>query len=310
MTTRLTIGICTFNRGPEIRDTLASLCAMENPGGRVERIVVVDNNCTDDTPGIVDAFAAGSPAIPVVRVVEKRQGLAQARRRLIEESTTELVAFLDDDVIADKRWAASVLDLMDRKPRAGVVGGKVRLVFQAGPTRLATRFSSFLARQELGDAELLVDDPTRALVGAALCLRRQAIIESGWMDTQVMPDRQGTMLTSGGDNELCIRIRQRGWETWYQPGAAVDHLIPARRQTREYLARLAAGIGLSIPFVKLLANPKPTEAWAESNLRQAQTRRARTLLLEWRRDLRPIRLAEHEGRVEGWRQVCERLSSV
>lgn len=322
---RLTIGVCTYNRGPQLLDTLRSILAMRSPidpatnQGRIAEVLVIDNNCTDGTAELVDSLIASrsassnasSPAfIPLRRVVEQRQGLAQARRRVFAEATTDLIAFLDDDVIADPAWGESILTRLDAAPRAGVVGSRVRLSFQSGPTPLAQRYRSFLAEQEMGTRPLNVTDATKALVGAAMALRRKAVEDSGWLGRQLMPDRQGLALSSGGDNELCIRIRRSGWETWYEPGAVVDHLIPAARQTREYLARLAAGIGLSIPHIKLLANPDATAYWATCQLRAAQTRYVRTLLLEWRSQLRPIRLAEHEGRVEGWRSVIETLSAT
>ncbi|CAN5723910.1 hypothetical protein BH11PLA1_BH11PLA1_21710 [soil metagenome] len=310
----LTLGACTYNRGPELLDTLRAIAALRRPvdaagAPLVLELLVIDNNSTDGTAALVDGFAGAQAAgdLPVRRVVETRQGLAQARRRLFTEARGDLVAFLDDDVIPDAAWAEATLAAFERHPNAGAVGGRVRLAFRTGPTALAHRFRSFLAEQELGAGELLITDPTKALVGAALCLRRDAVVKSGWLERQSMADRQGETLSSGGDNELCVRIRRAGFETWYAPGALVDHIIPAQRQTGDYLARLAAGIGVSIPQVKLIAREAPTVDWARENLRRAQTRRARTLLLEWRRALRPIRMAEHEGRVEGWSRVLREL---
>ncbi len=315
--TGLTLGVCTYNRGPAIVQTLEAICAMSRVGGRVAELIVIDNASTDDTPAVVDAFIAraasapaptDAPALPIRRVVEPRQGLAQARRRLIEECQTELVAFLDDDVLPEPAWAEAMIRVMDQHPRCGVAGGKVRLNFETGPTKIALRYASFLARQDLGENELLVSEPTRSLVGAAMCLRKPSVIATGWLESQSMPDRQGATLSSGGDNELCIRLRRAGFEIRYTPHAIVDHLIPERRQTVEYLAKLGAGIGSSIPFIKLLAHDNPTPQWAQTQLRLAQTRQARAMIFEWRREYRPIRLAEHEGRVEGWRRVLEKLS--
>ncbi len=311
MTTKLTLGVCTFNRGCAIEQTLRAIVAMHD-SGRIAELLVIDNASTDDTAHVVDAFIAEAakthPAFPVRRVVESRQGLAQARRRLIEEARGELVAFLDDDVLPDTAWAEAMLATMDEHPKCGVAGGRVRLKFETGPTRVALRYASFLARQDMGDADLLVDDPTRSLVGAAMCLRKDSVVATGWLESQAMPDRQGAALTSGGDNELCIRLRRAGFEVRYTPRAMVEHLIPERRQSVQYLAKLAAGIGSSIPMIKLMANASPSVAWAQTQLRLAQTRQARAMIFEWRRDIRPIRLAEHEGRVEGWRYVLEKLS--
>ena len=51
--------ICTFNRSTLLAETLESLRRIES--SRAWDVVVIDNNSTDDTRQVVDAFAATMP---------------------------------------------------------------------------------------------------------------------------------------------------------------------------------------------------------------------------------------------------------
>ena len=64
--------ICTYNRADLLRTTLASLA--RSVARRPWEILVVDNNSTDDTRGVVHAFATASP-VPVTYLFEGRQVL-------------------------------------------------------------------------------------------------------------------------------------------------------------------------------------------------------------------------------------------
>jgi len=311
---RLCLGVCTYNRGRRIAETLGPIAGMDRvggSGGRVTRLVVVDKNSTDDTGAVVDEFAArqrASGGLSVVRVVEGTQGLAAARARLVRETDEPLIGMLDDDVLPDARWGAEVLGAFDAHPRAGLVGGKVELKWGSGPTRLALRYRSMLAHQDLGDAEHRLDGARECLVGAAMALRREALQASGWLEGRTLMGRTGESLTSGEDYELAILLRRAGWEVWYAPGAKVQHLIPAGRQTVEYLARLAHGVSLAKAHLAWMAERSPDADWAERQAQRARARAMRCRLLEWRPRLRQLRMAEHRGRVEGWERLVADLA--
>lgn len=304
----LAIAVCTFNRGPAIARTLAALDALDRAGGRLTRVVVVDNNCTDGTPDAVRAFAAGS-RLPVEIVREPAQGLTPARRRAVLATTEDAVAFIDDDCLPDPGWAAAVLGVMDRRPAAGAVGGRIELEFEAPPPRAALARAALLARQDRGDAERRLDSPREPLVGAALAVRRAALLRTGWMERSVLTDRAGATLASGGDLEMGILLRRAGAERWYTPGARCRHLIPAARTGAAYLLRLAEGVSRAEAALAWLEAGEPGAAWARAGLERAERKRRRTALLEWRPWRRPFRLAERRGRAEGWRDLVSRLES-
>jgi glycosyltransferase involved in cell wall biosynthesis len=112
-----TVVICTRDREAGLRKTLASLERQTDPEFQV---VVVEN-------GSRVPYAAAVVAESALRyceaVTEPRPGLSRARNRGLEAVTTELVAWLDDDEVADPDWMQRVKQgfMHETKP-AGVSG--------------------------------------------------------------------------------------------------------------------------------------------------------------------------------------------
>lgn len=298
----LAVGVCTYNSGRAIVRTLDSLVAMDRVDGRVTRIVVVDNGSTDDTAGVVERYAEDHPAVSCVR--EPRPGKVMAMRRLFGETDEPLVAVVDDDCVVDRGWARAMLGVFHVEHRAGVVGGVVRNAWESGPTRLARIYHRSLGDQNLGPVRRRLDGLGEFLMGASLVCRREAVEASGWLDSVVLASRTGSDLECGAeDAELCIRVRSAGWGVWYEPGAKIDHLIPASRQTGRYLARLRGAICRGEPMLRLVSGQGPEGA--RRFARRARLLYVKTFLFDWRPTRRRIRLAERAGRAAGWRRVVE-----
>jgi GT2 family glycosyltransferase len=307
----LCLGLLTFNRGERVLETLGAMVKMDRVGGRVARLIVIDNNSTDETGRIVDEFAVAHPEWGITRIVERVQGTSAARARFVREATEPYIALMDDDVLPDEGWAAAVVRTLDARPRAGWVGGKVELLWEAGPTGLAMRCRTMLAHQDFGESERRIERMDQGMVSAAFAARREALLEIGWLEHRMLGGREGAALECGEDYEMCVRLRQGGWEVWYTPEGRVRHQIPAKRQTVEYLAKLSRGVSLSKAQLKWLAEGKPTGAkgveWARPQLEKARMKLTRSRLLEWRPGVRAIKIAEHEGRVESWERLLREL---
>ncbi len=116
---RFSIVVPCYNEGAFLADTINSLRAQCFRG--VWEIVVVDNNCTDDTAEIARGLGA--------RVVgEEMQGVCNARQRGAEASNGEIIVSADADTIYPTDWLATI----DASFRADN-----RVVAVAGPCRYA-----------------------------------------------------------------------------------------------------------------------------------------------------------------------------
>lgn len=309
----MAIGICTYNRGRAITRTLEALAKM-NPReagvGVPTRIVVVDNGSTDDTAAVVREFIRAGPPIRFELLSETSPGKTAAMLRLFAHTSEPIVAIIDDDTLPGPGWAAAMLSLMRERPRAGVAGGPVLNVWESGPTKLAIRYRRSLGDQVMGDTRHELTGPASFLMGASLAIRRRALEESGWLQGSKLASRTGASLECGAeDAELCYRVRQAGWEIWYEPAAEMGHLIPARRQTAEYLEKLRGAICRGEPALKWVMGDVESGEQARRQAGRARVQYVKTLLLEWNPSRRRIRLAERRGRMEGWMQLADRLEA-
>ncbi|MCB0197494.1 MAG: glycosyltransferase family 2 protein, partial [Anaerolineae bacterium] len=238
------IVICTYNNANLLDQTLTSLVQQQQCKAERWSVVVIDNNSTDHTHEIVQKhIAVGS--IPSLRLVrESQQGLSYARRRAVLETTGDFLAFVDDDCLLAPDWIQQVFSFCHEHPNAGAVGGKVQLLWEKTPDNNLRRFAGYLAEQHRGDKSqiLPLSGPTY-LVGAGLVVRRSALEASGWLDKMILKDRAGKSLTAGGDSEIVLRIRNAGYELWYNPAMQLEHYIPQHRISVDYFCRLLRGIG-------------------------------------------------------------------
>ena len=255
--TAITVAICTYNNAVLLNRVLASVEQQHIRSEHTWSTLVMDNNSSDATRDVVQRYMDRGliPGLQYVR--EKRQGLGFARRRAVLHTESDLIAFVDDDCLLAPDWVEQAMVFYQGHPTIGAVGGRVQLLWESTPGDIALRYASMLAEQNFGDA------PRRlysvGLVGAGIVLRRTALIESGWLDRMIMTDRRGNKLSAHGDTEMLLRIRNVGYELWYNPVMRLEHYIPRQRMSLDYLCRLQRGGSRGLGIVSALAdNKKPS----------------------------------------------------
>ena len=137
----------------------------------------------------------------------RRTGSYAARNRGAARGSAPWILFLDDDVEAP----ADLLDrLFDPPPaaRTAVLAGGVRV---AAGRSAAARFA---AARGVIDQETTADRGRWAFAQTACCAVRREAFEGvgGFREVR-----------SGGDADLCWRLRDAGWELVLRDGAAVVH---------------------------------------------------------------------------------------
>src|SRR5439155_11754789 len=100
--------VATRNRAERLRLLLDSLRSQSLPRSAFE-VVVVDDGSTDGTPGVLGEEAArGELPLRVIRQ-DRSAGVAGARNAGWRAGGGRLVAFVDDDCVADPGWLAAGL---------------------------------------------------------------------------------------------------------------------------------------------------------------------------------------------------------
>jgi glucosyl-dolichyl phosphate glucuronosyltransferase len=253
----LEVVICTYNHARDLDLVLAALEAQRVADHVDWSILVVDNASTDDTAEVAGRHGAAGSGPTQRYVFEPEQGLTPARRRGVRESAADWIAFVDDDNILDPDWIAEVAAVIEQRPDAAGVGGRVLLDFAEPPPFYLRDFGFCFAAQDHGPEARQV----RNLVGAGLALNRQVLVDTGWLERPLLDDRIGERLVSGGDVEIAQRIRASGGALWFTPAAMLRHKIPSSRTTRGYFLRINASLGFSGALVSAITWPGDYQSW-------------------------------------------------
>jgi len=233
---RIDVVICTYNRAPMLDCALETLGQQRTSPSVDWSVLVVDNNCTDDTPAVVEQHRNAGLRVSVVH--EPEQGLTPARRRGLESTTAPWIAFVDDDCLLDQLWVEEAARFAREHPDCGAFGGRVMLDWEREPPDYVRHFPWAYAAQDHGPEPLRVG----LLVGAGMVIRRAALDECGWTSRQFLPDRTADRLVSGGDVEIALRIGS-SHDLWYAPRCSLRHIISGDRATFSYLRQITFGLG-------------------------------------------------------------------
>jgi glycosyltransferase involved in cell wall biosynthesis len=198
-----------------------------------QRLLALDLR-PDDTLTIADnGGVTPSPPVPGrVRIAgaAQRRGSYFARNRGAAGGSGPWIVFLDADVVAPP-------DLLDRLlagpigARCGVIGAEVADEPPRAGAALVERYAHAFG---LMSQRRTLERPQFAYVQTACCaVRREAFARGGGFTDDIR---------SGGDADLCFRLRDAGWGIELRAGVRVTHR--SRRTTRAFLAqRLRVGAG-------------------------------------------------------------------
>jgi glycosyltransferase involved in cell wall biosynthesis len=230
---KYSVVIATYNRCQDLRDTLASLAALQ-PDASWE-VIVVDNNSTDGTRAIVDEAAANFPA-PLRYVFEREQGRSPALNAGIRQARGSIILTTDDDVRVESDWLNTAADALTAL-RCDYVGGRVLPIWGGPrPAWLPDRGGKHWAVIALLDygAEPL-EFGARVPLGVNMAFRREAFDRAGLLDPNT--GRKAGTLLGQEVREWCIRARAAGVRGCYAPQMIVRHIIPASRLNKAYFRR-------------------------------------------------------------------------
>jgi glycosyltransferase involved in cell wall biosynthesis len=276
----LSVALCTRDRPEQLRRALASLAAQTVPPGEV---LVIDN-----APGDGRTRRLVESEFPVFRyAAEPVPGLDFARNRALRTATGDVLAFLDDDAVADPGWTAALLAPF-QDPNVGAVTGRVealaaetegqRLVEANGGYGRGTspvRLPRDADRPLHGRRAPLIAWAVSVGSGCSLAVRRDLMLRLGGFDEAL---DLGPALPGGGDHDALWRVLESGSDVVYEPAALAFH---------EHRRDLAAA------FIQIAGHQRALVALLVKSLARARGRRRLGLLvfLAWRLVKPAVRLA-------------------
>jgi glycosyltransferase involved in cell wall biosynthesis len=236
----VTVAICTWNRARLLDATLAQMCNLRVPSGTTWELLVVDNNCTDDTPAVVERY---SDRLPLRRIVEPKQGIASARNCVLRNAAADLLVCTDDDVLVAEDWLQEYIRASERWPAAAFFGGPITPWYEHEPPQWFRDNHSCLAASlallDLGpiEGEIPADTPP---FGANMAIRRKAFATQ-WYDAHLGRNKLDQI---GAEETTYFRLlAANGFRGVWVPSARVRHYVVAKRMTLDYVRRYWIGAG-------------------------------------------------------------------
>lgn len=220
----------------------------------IELVVVVDG--TEDVYERVREDY-GSHDRVVVHCNDENLGLLESRNTGVELASGDVVAFIDDDAVADSRWVEELVASYEER-NAVAVGGKMTPKWIAGkPEFLPEEYYWLVGVTHRGFA----DGPgwVRNTFGSNISFQRDIFLNFGGFDTDI-GGRKGDKNLQGGETELCARMAaEYDEQVWYNPDAVVAHKVFDYRTESRWLINRAFWQGYSKRAMETLLPDSGTE---------------------------------------------------
>ena len=240
----LTIIICTYNREKYIRPLLESLAANTLDKAQYE-IVLVDNNCTDNTQTVCKQFAADHTDVAFRYVVEPEQGLSAAKNKGLQEAGGDIVVYIDDDALVDTHYLKDYADWFAAHPETMAAGGPILPMYEAGeePTWM-TPYTKALLTAWMDYGDKVREYPKGRYPGGGNSAFRKEVFERvGLYNTAL--GRKGGNLMASEEKDIFAKMHKLGMQVLYLPWPVLHHSIPPHKLQQDYFDRLTLQMGIS-----------------------------------------------------------------
>jgi glucosyl-dolichyl phosphate glucuronosyltransferase len=240
------ICIYTMDRWVDIKEAIASVHVQTLKAREI--ILVVDHN--DALLKRAQSTFTDITVIPNTSI----RGLSGARNVGVAESTSGLVAFLDDDAIADPEWLLHLANACQADNVLGATGPVHPIWKGQRPTWFPEEFMWTVGCSFRGSPTVM--SPTRNLSGGSMVIKRDVLLRAGVFNPSL--GRDGSNLISCEETEFCIRAKAAfpSSEFIWTPNALIGHKVPASRLTWTYLTKRCHAEGLSKAVLAQLAGPR------------------------------------------------------
>lgn len=227
---QLNIVIVNYNSGNHLRNCLEAI--YKSNGLNIPYMITVYDNASSDNSARI-----AENSFPLVHYIygQRNVGFAKAVNTAVKKGKGEYILLLNPDVTLFPRTVKTMIKFMDMNPRCAVSGGEILSPFgYREPT--CRRFPNYLnvvfGRRSLVRRIFPRNPCTKAYLclnldymkpqkvdfveGSLMLIKRSALEEIGFFDEQFFLYVE--------DADMCYRMQQHGWETWWVPRAYAVHL--------------------------------------------------------------------------------------
>lgn len=193
---KLSIIVVTRNRAEMLKNCLNSLVRQTK---KPDEVLAVDNNSNDNTEKMVDIF---KKKLRIKYIFEPRIGIPIARNTGIKNSKHDVIAFIDDDCVADKNWITRIFIAHKYYPKTLIIQGRTHNL-------LKNNIFSESMQYLLNNCRSTPFDTKNLSFKRILLDNLEYVFDENFKE--------------GEDTELGIRLKQRGHKVLQLPSIIVHH---------------------------------------------------------------------------------------
>jgi GT2 family glycosyltransferase len=182
------------------------------------------------------------PATNIIYLTETMQGASFARNTGAAAAKGEFFAFMDDDAVADPDFIERILHFFKLYPDANGLGGRIIPKYiPAKPDWMSYYVSSLVGNFDYSN-RLEKFKPGKYPLESNMVVRKTDFNKVGGFNT-ALPGVKGTLRIGGEGKDFFLKLQALGAVIYYDPLLKVQHVVEVKKLTREYLYRIASGIG-------------------------------------------------------------------
>ena len=219
---KISVIIATHDRAPSLARLLHSLAPQIVVGEH--EILIADNGTPNPTPLPAEVNVA-------LQVHDPAPGKCRVQNRAIKAAQGEIVALIDDDLVASESYLSGVESFFREHPEFAAMKGKV--LPATDPKGVAGEDWAYM------DLPIVDHGPAvceiRGVLGANMAFRTAVFSQVGLFDERLGPGACG----HEEDTEMSLRMRAAGLRIGYCPGALVYHEVDRARADRARFIRIA-----------------------------------------------------------------------
>lgn len=237
----ISVIICTYNREEYLVEAMRSLVEQDFDKNRFE-VIVVNNNSKDDTEKVCKEFIESHPECQMHYYNETEQGSSAARNNGARHAKGSLLIFMDDDAIAEKDFLKNTWQFHSANPGIHGFGGRIiPRYIPAEPEWMSHYVSALVGNFDY--APVVTEfKPNKYPLESNMVVTKNAFDEIGGFNI-ALPGVKGNLRIGGEGKDLYFRLKEKGQKIFYVPGMVVHHVVEVNRLNKEYLYRVASGIG-------------------------------------------------------------------
>ena len=202
----VTVAVPCYNGEKFISENITSILTQTRIP---DEILVIDDGCTDKTPGIVKGFRG-------VKLIQhlSNKGLAASRNTALMNASSDVLVYLDADTRAHPKLLETLLQGYSADDIAGVGGRAIETTASSNEeeNNIYNLWRHLHAKQGFGDSSL---SGVNMLWGLCSSYRKKALERAGGFDP--------VYKTNGEDVDIGIKINKLGLKLVYLPEAIVYH---------------------------------------------------------------------------------------